>query len=98
LPPFELFLTDFSQDEKNSAEILLKYDGYIEKEQNNAEKVITLDLLEIHESVDYSSIHSLSSEAREKLLRIKPKTIGQASRISGVSPSDVSVLLVHLGR
>jgi tRNA uridine 5-carboxymethylaminomethyl modification enzyme len=98
LNPYAHYMAEFSRDEKDSAEILLKYDGYIEKEQNNADKIITLDLLEIHDSVDYRSIRSLSSEAREKLLRIKPKTIGQASRISGVSPSDISVLLVHLGR
>lgn len=79
-------------------EILLKYDGYIEREEEQAQKHQRLENLQLPESLDYSKVKSLSIEAREKLSKILPATIGQASRVSGVSPSDISVLLVHLGR
>jgi tRNA uridine 5-carboxymethylaminomethyl modification enzyme len=75
---------------------LIKYEGYISKEQESAQKLLKLENIELHEDFDYKKITSLSSEAREKLSKIKPRTIGQASRISGVSPSDVSVLIVFL--
>jgi tRNA uridine 5-carboxymethylaminomethyl modification enzyme len=80
------------------AEIQVKYAGYIEKEKNNADKLHRLEYVKIPENFDYSKLKSLSFEAREKLKEIQPVTIAQASRISGVSPSDISVLLVHLGR
>ncbi len=80
------------------AEIELKYSGYIEKEKNNADKLNRLEEVPIPENFDYSKINSISIEARQKLAKIKPTTIAQASRISGVSPSDVSVLLVYMGR
>ena len=80
------------------AEILIKYENYIQKEQDLVEKMARLENLEIKPGFDYHQINSLSSEAREKLSKIKPQTLGQASRISGVSPADVSVLLVYLGR
>lgn len=80
------------------AEIQVKYSGYIEKEKNNADKLHRLENVIIPENFDYSKLKSLSFEAREKLETIRPATISQASRISGVSPSDVSVLLVFLGR
>ena len=80
------------------AEIQVKYSGYIEKEKNNADKLQRLENIKIPENFDYSKLKSLSSEAREKLNEIQPVTISQASRISGVSPSDISVLLVYLGR
>ncbi len=80
------------------AEIQVKYSGYIEKEKNNADKLQRLENIKIPEGFDYSRLKSLSSEAREKLQEIQPVTISQASRISGVSPSDISVLLVFLGR
>lgn len=80
------------------AEIQVKYSGYIEKEKNNADKLHRLENVKIPEGFDYSKLKSLSYEAREKLEAIRPVTISQASRISGVSPSDVSVLLVFLGR
>lgn len=76
----------------------LKYAGYINKEKNNADKLNRLENLKIPENFDYSKIQSISTEARQKLTKIQPATISQASRISGVSPSDISVLLVHLGR
>ncbi|MCG8576230.1 MAG: tRNA uridine-5-carboxymethylaminomethyl(34) synthesis enzyme MnmG [Flavobacteriales bacterium] len=80
------------------AEIQIKYAGYILREEENAEKLSRLENVKIPAHTDYSKLPSLSAEAVEKLKAIQPKTIGQASRVSGVSPSDVSVLLVHLGR
>jgi len=79
-------------------EILVKYERYIEKEKEIADKLKKYEGIELHSDFDYEKLHSLSFEAREKLKKIKPKSIGQASRISGVSPSDISVLLVYLGR
>lgn len=79
-------------------EILLKYDNYIQKDQEIANKIMKLEDIKLHDNFDYQKLKSLSYEAREKLSKIRPKTIGQASRISGVSPSDISVLVVYLGR
>jgi len=89
---------DFDADSYEQAEIQVKYAGYIEKEKNNADKLTRLEYVKIPEGVDYSKMTSISFEAREKLNKIKPSTVSQASRISGVSPSDISVLLIHLGR
>jgi len=80
------------------AEIQIKYEGYIEREEEQAAKLSRLEDLKIPQNTEYQHIKSLSSEAVEKLNRIKPATIGQATRISGITPSDISVLLVHLGR
>jgi tRNA uridine 5-carboxymethylaminomethyl modification enzyme len=80
------------------AEIQMKYEGYIQREEELANKLNRLEDVKIPESMDFSSILSLSSEAKEKLGKIRPVTIGQASRVSGVTPSDISVLLIHLGR
>ena len=80
------------------AEIQVKYSGYIKKEKNNADKLNRLEGLKIPVAFDYSKLKSLSFEAREKLTKIRPVTVSQASRISGVSPNDVSVLLVYMGR
>lgn len=80
------------------AEILLKYEGYIAREEEVALKLSRLENVSIPDTMDYRAMKSLSSEAKEKLSAIKPVTIGQASRVSGVSPSDISVLLIHLGR
>ncbi|SMG43465.1 tRNA uridine-5-carboxymethylaminomethyl(34) synthesis enzyme MnmG [Arenibacter troitsensis] len=80
------------------AEIQVKYSGYIAKEKNNADKLQRLENIKIPKGFDYSKLKSLSYEAREKLKAIQPVTISQASRISGVSPSDISVLLVYMGR
>ena len=80
------------------AEILIKYRGYIERERQQAEKLERLEYVFIPEAINYNSIQALSTEARQKLERIRPKTIGQASRIPGISPHDVSVLLVLAGR
>jgi tRNA uridine 5-carboxymethylaminomethyl modification enzyme len=81
-----------------SAEVLLKYSGYIEREQQIADKLKRLEYIKIPDDYNFDSIMSLSTEGRQKLKRIRPKDIGQASRISGVSPSDISVLLVYMGR
>ena len=80
------------------AEILIKYEGYIEREKEIVSKMIRLEEVTIIEGFDFQKIKSLSTEARQKLSKIRPQTLGQASRISGVSPSDVSVLMVYLGR
>jgi tRNA uridine 5-carboxymethylaminomethyl modification enzyme len=80
------------------AEIQVKYSGYISKEKNNADKLTRLEYVKIPENFDYSQIKSMSFEAREKLKKIQPTTVSQASRISGVSPNDISVLLVYMGR
>lgn len=86
------------EDAVEQAEILLKYEGYIAREEEVALKLSRLEEVSIPASMDYSLLKSLSSEAKEKLDKIRPVTIGQASRVSGVSPSDISVLLIHLGR
>ena len=80
------------------AEIQVKYSGYITKEKNNADKLTRLEYVKIPSGFDYSQIKSMSYEAREKLKKIQPTTVAQASRISGISPSDITVLLVYLGR
>ncbi|MES2747736.1 MAG: tRNA uridine-5-carboxymethylaminomethyl(34) synthesis enzyme MnmG [Bacteroidota bacterium] len=80
------------------AEIQVKYSGYIEKERNNADKLTRLEDVKIPENFDYQKIKSMSIEAKQKLSKIRPVTISQASRVSGVSPSDISVLLIHMGR
>ena len=87
-----------SDEVVESSEILIKYEGYIERERNLAEKIKRLDNISIYQDIDYDSLMSISTEARQKLKKIRPETIGQANRISGVSPADISVLLVHMGR
>jgi tRNA uridine 5-carboxymethylaminomethyl modification enzyme len=89
---------NLDKEEVEQAEIQVKYSGYIEKERNNAEKMIRLEDMKIPDNFDYDKIKSMSIEAKQKLSKIRPVTISQASRISGVSPSDVSVLLIHMGR
>lgn len=85
-------------DVLDQTEIQLKYEGYIQREEEVAAKMNRLEDVKIPDAIDYFSIKSISSESKEKLTKIRPATIGQASRISGVSPSDISVLLVSLGR
>tara|TARA_B110000467_G_C18316170_1_gene481612 strand:- start:229 stop:2097 length:1869 start_codon:yes stop_codon:yes gene_type:complete len=96
----KLFLSQNNIDEEaiEQSEINIKYAGYIQKEKENVEKFNRLEGINIPVKINYNKMVSVSSEGREKLTKIKPKTIGQASRISGVSPSDISVLLVHMGR
>ena len=88
----------FSEDAKEQAEINIKYKGYIEKERENVAKLNRLETIRIPEDFDFSKIGSLSSEAKQKMNKVQPKTIAQAARISGVSPSDINVLLIYLGR
>ena len=80
-----------------SAEILIKYKGYLDREKEMAEKISRMENTKLREDFDYSILKAISFEGREKLQKIKPRTIGQASRISGINPSDISVLLIHLG-
>jgi tRNA uridine 5-carboxymethylaminomethyl modification enzyme len=102
-------IAEFASDVKNTisnldretyeqAEILMKYEGYIEREKENADKLKRLEDLKLNINFDYDSIASLGTEAREKLKKIKPASIGQASRISGINPADISILLIHMGR
>ena len=98
LPEVKAHLAQYDEETINLAEVSLKYEGYIKREQEMVDKMNRLEQVKLTSTLNYHDLVSLSSEAREKLTEIKPKTIGQASRISGVSPSDVSVLLVHMGR
>ncbi|CDF81245.1 tRNA uridine 5-carboxymethylaminomethyl modifica tion enzyme GidA [Formosa agariphila KMM 3901] len=96
----EQFIVEYDLDREiiEQTEIQVKYSGYIEKEKNNADKLTRLEDIKIPSNFDYSKIKSMSFEAREKLKNIQPTSISQASRISGVSPNDISVLLVYMGR
>lgn len=89
-------LSRYTPDEIEQAEILIKYESYFEKEKENIERFKKMEDKEINPGFDYTVLPSLSIEGREKLLKIKPRTLGQASRISGVSPSDISILMVHM--
>ena len=86
------------QEIVEAAEIAIKYSGYIERESLIAERVARLDNVTLKGKFDYSQIHQISTEARQKLKAIDPETVGQASRIPGVSPSDINILLILLGR
>ena len=100
LPKLEKFITreEISAEAIEEAEILIKYRGYIDREKQIAEKLLRLENISIPEGFDFGSMNSLTIEARQKLTRIAPKTIGQASRIPGVSPADINVLLIKFGR
>jgi tRNA uridine 5-carboxymethylaminomethyl modification enzyme len=98
IPRFESILNNFRNDALEQAEIQLKYDVYIEKEKELVGRMNQMENLEIPDSFDYSKVAAISNEAREKLKRIKPRTLGQASRISGINPSDVQILMVYMGR
>ncbi len=98
LPDLDMLLNDYNEDYIEYSEISIKYEGYIKKEKEMANKMNRLEEIKIHPDFDYHKLQSLSYEGREKLIKIKPDTIGQASRISGVSPSDISVLLIFMGR
>ncbi|MDZ4806855.1 MAG: tRNA uridine-5-carboxymethylaminomethyl(34) synthesis enzyme MnmG [Bacteroidota bacterium] len=98
LPRLKEALKGFSKDAIEQASIQIKYDVYIEKEKELVKKMSQLEELEIPETFDYKKIASLGNEAREKLGKIRPRTLGQASRISGINPSDVQILMVFMGR
>ncbi len=91
-------LSKYSEDALMQAEILVKYDAYIEKEEKLADKLGNLDNIKLGDWLNYKEIKQLSNEAKDKLHKIKPQTLGQASRISGISPADISVLMVYLNR
>ena len=93
-----VLFSDFDNESLFQAEILMKYEGYIERENESANKVSKLENYKLDSNFDYKLLSNLSLEARDKLSKIKPATIGQASRISGINPADISVLLVHLGK
>ncbi|MFY9310017.1 MAG: tRNA uridine-5-carboxymethylaminomethyl(34) synthesis enzyme MnmG [Bacteroidia bacterium] len=97
-PKVKEFISKYSFESIEQAEILMKYEGYISKENELADKQTRLEDLVLHEDFDYKRLTSLSAEAREKLNKVRPRTIGQASRISGITPSDISILMVYLGR
>ena len=98
LPALQEQLQHYPKDHIEQAEIQIKYEGYVTKELEMVEKMKRLEDIALLESFNYHQLPSLSSEAREKLSKIKPKTLGQATRISGVSPADISVLMVYMGR
>lgn len=90
--------SQYNEEVREQAEINIKYKGYIEKEKENVAKLNRLENIKIPEDFDYSKLSSLSAEAKQKMSNVRPKTIAQAGRISGVSPADINVLLVYLGR
>jgi len=90
--------TQYNDEVREQAEINIKYKGYIEKEKENVAKLNRLENIKIPEDFDYTKLSSLSAEAKQKMSNVRPKTIAQAGRISGVSPADINVLLVYLGR
>jgi tRNA uridine 5-carboxymethylaminomethyl modification enzyme len=98
LPKIKEALTGFTEQIIEQADIQIKYNVYIEKEKELVKRMNQLEDLMIPENFDYDRILSLSNEAMQKFKRIKPRTLGQASRISGVNPSDVQILMVYMGR
>lgn len=98
IPNMNQELATFDEESINLADVNLRYEGYIKKEQEMVDKMNRLEEVRLKDDFNFHALSALSAEAREKLTEIKPRTIGQASRISGVSPSDISVLLVHVGR
>ena len=97
-PKVNDFISNYDPESIEQAEILMKYEGYISREHEMADKQTRLEDLVLHSDFDYHKLTSLSTEAREKLSSIRPQTIGQAARISGITPSDISVLMIYLGR
>jgi tRNA uridine 5-carboxymethylaminomethyl modification enzyme len=98
IPKLKEVLTGFDSEILEQAEIQVKYDTYIEKEKELVSKMGQLEDLIIPDNFNYEKLSSLSNEARQKFIKIKPRTLGQASRISGVNPSDVQILMVFMGR
>ena len=98
IPELKTLLDKYSKDVIESAEIEMKYAGYIDKETEVADRMLKLEEIRLDADFDYSILKSLSIEARQKLAKIKPTSLGQAQRISGVSPSDIAVLMIHMGR
>ena len=103
VPELRAFIESLIEAERRdeiveAAEILMKYSGYIDRERQTADKLRRLEEVRLRGRIDYASLNSISTEARQKLARIDPETIGQAARIPGVSPNDINVLLLLLGR
>ena len=102
IAPLKELFNSIEEDRRDeiieAAEILMKYDGYIVREKLVADKIRRLEDIKLSDKFDYASISSLSTEARQKLEKLKPVTIAQASRIPGVSPADINILLLMLGR
>jgi tRNA uridine 5-carboxymethylaminomethyl modification enzyme len=98
IPELKAKMENISDETAESCEIQIKYAGYIKREQMEAAKLQRLDQIRIPDQFNFDEVQSLSTEARQKLSRIRPKSIGEAQRIPGVSPNDVSVLLVLMGR
>ena len=96
--PFEELLNKFDIETVEQAEIKIKYESYLEKEQLLVDKLSSMEDFRIPAEFDYLAITALSNEGRQKLHKVRPETLGQATRISGVSPADVSILTVYLGR
>ena len=92
----EFYSLDYEDDVKEQVQINIKYEGYIKKAEKEANKMIDLDDKKIPEDIDYEKIHNLASEAKQKLKEVRPTSIGQALRISGVNPADVSILMIYL--
>ena len=91
-------LAAYTDESIEMAEIDIKYEGYLQRERDLADKMSRLEEMRLIDNFNYKGLQSLSAEAREKLSKHRPRTIGQASRISGITPSDISILLVHCGR
>ena len=91
-----LLETNYDLDVLEQAEITIKYEGYINKINKEAEKMLKQEEKQIPKDIDYNEIPNLASEARQKLLKVNPTTIGQAMRISGVNPADISILMIYL--
>jgi len=94
----EIFDVEEEKEIIEAAEVEIKYNGYIRREAVMAEKIQRLEGIAIDKKIEYDKINAISTEAKQKLKRIKPDTIGQASRISGVSPSDINIILLYMGR
>jgi tRNA uridine 5-carboxymethylaminomethyl modification enzyme len=97
-PLLQQKLSTFKKDSLEQAEILIKYETYIDKEKEMVARLSSMENLVIPDNFNYEKIQAISTEARQKLTRIKPHTLGQASRISGVNPSDIQILLIYMGR
>ena len=98
LPVLKYSLSDISDDSLLQSEIQIKYERYIEKEQQLVDKMSDLENMVIPANFDYNKLNALSNEALQKMKKIQPSTLGQASRISGVNPSDIQILMVYMGR
>ena len=98
IPDLQEFLSAYKATTSETAEVDIKYEGYISREKLMAEKITRLEKIKLDPKLNYDKLKSLSTEARQKLKKIQPTTIGQATRISGVNPADINILLILMGR